>query len=402
MSERSSADRGATSLPTVRTHPFDPPPQLRVFRETEPLKRLVYPDGHLGWLVTSYALARSVLADARFSARKELQRLPVRRPALDAIIGSPALPGFFLDMDAPEHTRYRRLLAGHFTVRRMNRLRQCIDEIVEQRLDVMAGAGPPADLVEIFELVPAIVICDLLGVPVDRRTEFQRINSTLLSLEESSAEEGKEALLGAIDLVAALVRRKRTHPRDDLLSRLTEGDLTDEEAGGVGVLLLLAGIETTANMLSLGAYALLERPGLLCQLRETPGLVDSTVEELLRYLTIFQFGRTRTAIENVYLEGRLIEAGETVTVSLSAANRDPMRFENPDQLDPERPANGHLAFGHGIHQCIGQQLARVEMRAGLLALARNYPSLHLAMPAEIVMFRDNMATYGVHRLVVAW
>lgn len=390
-------------LPTVRNHPFDPPAELEEFRQNQPLRPLAYPDGHVGWLVTSYALGRAVLADPRFSARMELKRYPVQRQEIEGFSVGEAGPGFFIDMDPPKHTRYRRLLTGQFTVRRMNLLKPRIEQIVNDHLDAMEQAGPPLDLVEAFALpIPSLVICELLGVPYADRKEFQR-NTAILNRLEAGADQSSAAMRSIMVFLVELIHGKRTKPADDLISGLlNSGELTDEEVAGISELLLNAGHETTANMFSLGTFALLLHPEQTQSLRDGEALIDSAVEELLRYLTILQFGLQRTALEDVAVDGQQIKAGECVTISLPAANRDPERFDDPDQLDLSRAASGQLAFGHGIHQCIGQQLARIEMRIGYAALFRRFPTLRLAVPANEVSLRDDMVIYGVQQLPVAW
>lgn len=203
------------------------------------------------------------------------------------------------------------------------------------------------------------------------------------------------------DFMGKLVLAKRAKPTDDLLSGLTTSGLTDEELTNIGFTLLGAGHETTANMLSLGAFALLRHPDQLAVLRADPGGIDQAVEELLRYLSIIPC-TVRVALEDVELGGQTIKAGQTVTLSVPAANRDPQRFADPDSLDLRRSASGHVAFGHGIHQCIGQQLARVEMRVGYAALFERFPTLRLAVAPEEVPLRDDMLIYGVHSLPVTW
>ena len=390
-------------LTTARSYYFDPPSEQGQLSAQGSLHRLIYPDGHLGWLVTSHSLASAMLADRRFSARSELKRAPVLRPGADPFYGQPALPGWFVDMDPPEHTRLRRLLAGHFTVRRLNELRPRIEQIVEKHLDELEYAQQPADLVDMFALpIPVLTICELLGVPYADRKEFQRNSTTLFSLD-ASAQEGAAAMHALADYVYGLVRDKRAHPSDDLLSNLaSNSDANDSEITGAGVLLLTAGHETVASMLGLGAFAILCNPVQLELLRSDPALIDLAVEELLRYLTIFQFGVPRTPLEDVEVEGQVILAGESVTILLSAANRDPQRFDNPDKLDFTRSARGHLAFGYGVHQCIGQNLARMEMRVGYAALFQRFPTLRLAVAAEEIPLGDDMGFYCVHRLPVAW
>ncbi|MCW2879206.1 MAG: putative cytochrome [Sphaerisporangium sp.] len=389
------------TLPLARETPLDPPSALGRWRDEGPLRPMLYADGHVGWLVTRYDTVRAVLADPRFSTRVELLHPPIGERLRQAALRK--RPGFFLREDPPEHTRFRRLLTGQFTVRRMKQLEPRIEKITSERLDEMEKAGSPADLVQLFALpIPSLVICELLGVPYADHHRFQRDSATLLNLG-SSPQQVSQALDGLMDYLHDLVVRKRAEPDDALLSGLVaSGQLTDEEITGVAVLLLIAGHETTANMLALGTYTLLNNPGQLAALRDDPSLAETAVEELLRYLTIVHLGPVRTALEDAEVEGYAIKAGQSVVLALSAANRDPERFDAPDKLDITRQATGHVSFGHGIHQCLGQQLARIEMRIGYPALLRRFPHLRLAIPSEEVSMRSDMAIYGVHRLPVAW
>lgn len=389
-----------------RSGPFDPPGEYRCLREEEPVSRLAFPDGKVGWLLTRHQDVRALLADDRFSsdrrrASSPVRRFPIRRdePAVRA--------GSLIGMDPPEHTRYRRMLTRYFTVRRMRELAPRIEQIVSEHLGAMERSGPPADLVPAFARpIPSLVICELLGVPYEDRVTFQRCTSTLLRLDAA-----EDAILAARDelwqYMLGLVATKRRHPDGALLGSLIQAGvpdaaLSDGRLAGIGLLLLVAGHETTANMLALGTYALLRHPDQLRALCEDAALADRAVEELLRYLTIVQFGTVRVAREDVDIAGRRIRAGETVVASLAAANRDPAQFPEPDELDLARPASQHVAFGHGIHQCLGQQLARVEMTIAYPALFRRFPALHLTVPPSQVPMRDDMFIYGVHRLPVAW
>jgi cytochrome P450 len=389
-----------TSLPTRRRpdRPFDPPAELATLRERHPLVRMTYPDGHDGWLATGHQVVRAVLADRRFSSRYELMHYPLPGAPPEM----PAAPiGDLTGIDAPEHTRYRRLLTGYFTVRRMRALTADVETITAEHLDAMERNGPPADLVPAFARpIPALVICALLGVPYADRDTFQDHVFTLTS--QSSTPEAQAAAIGAMhDYLLALVRAKRTAPADDILSALTTSDLDDDELAGIGAFLLGAGLDTTANMLALGTFALLRHPDQLAALRSQPELVDGAVEELLRYLAVAHTG-VRAALEDVEVDGQLIRAGESVTLAMGAANRDPLRFPDPDVLDVRRTGTGHLALGHGIHQCLGQQLARVEMRVAFPALLARFPGLRLDCAPEDVPTRPDANIYGVHHLPVAW
>ncbi|QFU93417.1 cytochrome P450 [Amycolatopsis sp. YIM 10] len=383
--------------------PFDPPREITRLRDTRPVSPLLFPDGHEGWLVTGYEAVRQLLADTRFSSRQDLGilHMPYETPGMPPMTEpSPPEPGIFLSMDPPDHTRLRRKLTGAFTVKRMKQLEERIEEITEQQLDELAQLPQPVDLVKEFALpVPSLVICELLGVPYSDRDTFQ-VNSAKFMERDITLEDKMAAYTAISTYLAELVTGKRENPGDDLLSDLArQDDLSIEELVGIGFLLLFAGHETTANMLGLGTFALLEHPDQLAELRANPDLMPGAVEELMRYLSIADIF-FRYAAEDIELCGETIPEGSTVIVSMLAANRDPNRFENPDALDIHRSARGHLSFGHGIHQCLGQQLARIEMRAGFTGLFSRFPDLRLAIPADEVRLKTDMNIYGVHELPV--
>jgi cytochrome P450 len=390
-----------SSLPMTRPagRPFDPPEELGRIRVQGGLNRLVYPDGHVGWLVTGHALARAVAADTRFSSRYELMHIPFPGAGVTEI--PQAAVGDLTGIDPPEHTRYRKLLTGKFTVRRMRLLTERVEQITTEHLDAMAEQGPPVDLVTAFaQPIPAMTICELLGVPYSDREFFTR-QVAAMSTPELDLEAQGAAYLAIQEYIGELVVAKRADPTDDVLGDLTTTDLTDAEIAGLGALLLGAGLDTTANMLALGTFALLRNPDQLAALRADPGIADQAVEELMRYLSIAHTG-VRAALSDVELGGQLIRAGESVTVSVQAANRDPAKFADPDTLDLRRHATGHLSFGHGIHQCLGQQLARVEMRVAFPALVTRFPTLRLAVPPAEVPMRGTINIDGVYGLPVAW
>ncbi|MGW0395623.1 cytochrome P450 [Streptomyces sp. NPDC003042] len=386
-----------TTLPTERQPgcPFDPPAELIDARRHGPISRYTHPGGKPGWLITGYDLVRSVLADSRFSSRKELLNV------VDFEI-PPAPPGEFLLMDDPQHGRYRKPLVGKFTARRMRLLTERIEQITTDCLDAMEKAGPPADLVTAFaKPIPTIVICELLGVPYQDRDSFQEQIDKFMN-GETSDEDLIAAYTATQNYLAQLVAAKRANPTDDVLSELTDSDLTDEELQGISLILLAAGFDTPANMLALGAFALLQNPEQLAALRADPALTDQAVEELLRYLSVAK-SFMRTALVDVEVGGQTIEAGTTVVLSYNTANRDPERFADPHVLNLRRESGGHLAFGHGIHLCLGQQLARVEMRVAFSALLNRFPTLRLAVPAEEIGLRPETADiYGVKSLPVTW
>jgi len=389
-------------LPRTRTCPFDPPAELASLRESTPVTRMKFPDGHEGWLITGYAEARAVLADPRFSSRAELSRPPVPMNMGGNAI-EPARPGMFTGMDDPGHARYRKLLTGAFTVRRMQQLKARVAEITDLYLDEIERGGPAADLVPAFASpIPSMVICEMLGVPMSERENFQSRSAELFDLA-LSLQDRMAALTELAAFLAKLTKEKHADAGDDLLGDLlATGELTDEELGNIAVVLLVAGHETTRNMLALGAYTLLRNPDQLAVLRDDREAAGNAIEELMRYLSVIHIGPVRTALADVEVGGRLIREGESVNISVPAANRDPLRFPDPDILDLRRKATGHLGFGHGVHQCLGQQLARVEMRTALPALFRRFPDLRLAVPDDEVITNDDAPIYGVGRLPVTW
>jgi cytochrome P450 len=394
-------------LPTNRPNPFDPPEDYRTLRENEPISRMILADGSLGWMVTSYELVRLVMADSRFSADARKTTSPHR--ILPEAARKPR-PGFFLMMDPPDHTRYRGLLTGQFTVRRMKTLEPRIHEHVTDTLDEMQQAGDTADLVSSFaRRLPSLMLCELLGVPYDERGDFQRYTggAPQTNLPRDRAERSAQigaALIATNEYVLSLVRRKRTQPGDDMLSGLMTADptLTDEEIAGMGRLLLLAGHDTTASMLALGTFLLLQHPDQAAEIRRDPEVVNRAVEEIMRYLTVVQFGAFRAATQDLEIGGQQVKAGETVVCSLAAANRDPSQFADPDRLDVTREHTPHLAFGHGAHWCLGHHLGRLEMRIGYRELFTRLPKLRLAIPPEEIEIRTGSTIYSLQSLPVAW
>ncbi|MBB6553687.1 cytochrome P450 [Nonomuraea rubra] len=402
--------------------PFDPPPGVRQRRGQGAVQPLQLLNGAPTWMVTGLHEARAVLADPRFSADRvrypDVTKLqPHEVEQLAAASGSgeggtavapkvdSRADGMFVFMDPPEHTRLRRLLTGQFTVRRMRALESRLREIAVEHIEAMRADGTEADLVPAYALpIPSLAICELLGVDYADRAEFQE--RTAIALNSTTPDDERmRAGLELYGFIQGLVAAKRENPGDDILSGLVhdaDPPLTDAQLTDMALVLLGAGHETTANMLGLGTFALLEHPDQLAALRADPALMDNAIEELLRYLSIIQLGVSRVAVEDVVIAGVKIPAGATVIIATPEVNRDPRHWDDPDRLDVHRPRTSHLAFGHGIHQCLGQQLARAEMKVGLTELITRMPGLRLAVRADQVPLRNEMLIFGVHSLPVTW
>jgi cytochrome P450 len=387
--------------------PFDPPPELGRLQESEPVSRVKIWDGSTPWLVTRYADMRTVLTDPRVSADTRNAGYPHVSAGLAA---RRRRAKSFINIDDPEHGAQRRLLTADFMVRKVEALRPKIQRIVDELIDELLAGPKPADLVQAFALpVPSLVICELLGVPYADHELFQRISKALISRETPPAES-VAALEELLAYLGDLVERKNSEPGDDLLSRLAveqfrTGAMTRDQVAAMGQLLLVAGHETTANMIALGTVALLENPAQLAELRETddPRVIANAVEELLRYLTITHSGRRRVALEDFELGGQLIRKGDGIIAAGEIANRDGEAFPgDPNTLDIHRKARHHVAFGYGVHQCLGQPLARVELQVVYGTLYRRIPALALAAPVDRLDFKHDMLVYGVHRLPVTW
>ncbi|MFI2612645.1 cytochrome P450 [Kitasatospora sp. NPDC018619] len=382
------------------TCPFAPPPAYDQARQEEPVSRVTLWDGSTSWLVTRHEDVKAVLSDPRFSSDSTRPGFPfISAGARQLNTGRPTI----IRMDAPEHTHYRRMLTGEFMIKKVEALRPEIQRIADELLDRMTAGRSEADLVAEFALpLPSLVICLLLGVPYQDHDFFQECSRVLLR-RDSTPEAVSEAQAKLVDYLVALTEAKRAEPDDGILSRLLErGELSTEEIGSMGRLLLVAGHETTANMTALSVLALLRNPDQLDHLRRNPEAVPGAVEELLRYLTIVHSGLTRVAAADVELGGVRIAAGEGVICMVNTANRDEREFPDADELDLSRDARRHLAFGFGAHQCLGQPLARLELQIALATILRRLPELRLAVPFEEVRFRGEMLVYGVHELPVAW
>jgi cytochrome P450 len=384
---------------------FDPVEELARVRTDEGVTRVETPFGITAHLVTRFEDVREVLSDStRFSnARTDFPLAEQLQLSRDEIERQRA--GQLLSLDPPEHTRLRRMLTPEFTVRRIRRLAPRIEEIVRSHLDDLESSGPPADLVAGFALpIPSLVICELLGVPYSERAQFQRRTRRQLDMSVP-LDERLQLQRESREFMQEQVDRAKAAPGDDMLGMLVRehGDeLTDDELVGISLLLLIAGHETTANMLGLGTLALLRHPEQLARVRDDPAAVGPAVEELLRWLSIVPQTLLRTTRTEVVLAGTTIPAGELVAASLLAANRDPALVPDADRLDIGRGELGHVAFGHGVHHCLGAPLARMEMTTAFPALLRRFPELALGVPFEEVGFRASHFIHGLQSLPVTW
>ncbi|MDX6237161.1 MAG: hypothetical protein QOG10_1976 [Kribbellaceae bacterium] len=385
------------SMP-LRRDGLDPVPELAKMREVEPVSKLANLFGLNVWLVTGHAEARSVLADAvNFS--NDI------RPMIGSDPNKPSEGiGGLGFTDPPDHTRLRKFLTPEFTKRRLSRLTPRIEEIVNGQLDLMEAKGPIVDLVADFAFaVPFLVISDLLGVPESDRELFRELGPARFDLSGGgagvfgAASESREFLF-------EIVAKQRKNPGDGLIGSILRehGDeIDDVELGGLADGVFLGGYETSASMLALGTLVLLRDPENFARIRSEQGAVDSIVEELLRYLTVVQVAFPRFARHDQELFGQRVNKGDLVAVSLSGADRDAKVF-GPDAEDfyPQRAPAAHLAFGHGMHRCVGAELARMELRSAFTALAHRFPDLSLAVAPEQLRFRDFSIVYGVESLPV--
>ncbi|MCX6466808.1 MAG: cytochrome P450 [Pseudonocardiales bacterium] len=376
----------------------DPYPAYDALRADEPVRLVDSPDGRV-WMLFRHADVRAALADPRLSKDWRYTLPPEQRA------GQPAFPiPMMILMDPPEHTRLRKLVSRTFTVRRMEELRPRVAEIAERLLDDLAAQTGPTDLMARYAfLLPVFVICELLGVPAEDRDDFAAWSNVLV---DDGSPEDKGAAMGKLHAyLTDLVEAKRTRPDDGLISGLVEvaedGDrLSDDELVAMAMMLLIAGHETTVNLVGNGVLALLTHPEQRALLAARPELMASAVEEFLRWDSPVQTTPARFAAEDVEYSGVTIPAGSTVVLSLASANRDDERFADAADLRVDRDAAGHTAFGHGLHHCLGAQLARIEGQEAIRALLDRFPGVVLAEPAEDLVYRRSTLVRGLRTLPV--
>jgi cytochrome P450 len=389
------------ALLPLRRDGLDPIAQLGRIREREPVSRLKLPLGLRGWLVTGYEESRSVLA-----ADAETFSTDFGHMVGKVGIAAEQDPGGLGFADPPAHTRLRHMLTAHFTARAVAARAPRIHEIVEDALAGLARAGAngtPVDLQEHFAVpVPSRVIMELLGVPDTQQAEFQRLSTARFDFANGAVRQ-LDVIQEAIDYLVEVVAEQRVEPAPGLISTVLAeygDDVSDVELAGLADGVLTGGLETTVSMLALGALVLIDDPHAAASLRDGDVAVDAFVEELLRYLSVVHVGFPRFAVRDVKIGDKQILAGDAVLCSLSGANRDERHGTAMDRVDPHRRPAGHLAFSHGLHRCVGAELARIELRMAYPALVRRFPNLRLAVPREELTFRDLSFVYGVTALPV--
>ncbi|OBK33868.1 cytochrome [Mycobacterium sp. 1245111.1] len=387
--------------------PFAPPPEVMQLAQARPLSRVTIWDGSTPWLITGYEEARTLFADSRVSVDDRRPGFPHWNEGMLSTVHK--RPRSVFTSDAEEHTRFRRMLSKPFTFRRVEGLRPAIQQITDDAIDALLAGPKPGDIVSALALpVPSLVISQLLGVPYEDAEMFQHHANVGLA-RYAAAEDTMKGAMSLHKYLAQLVEAKMENPAEDAVSDLAErvkaGELSVKEAAQLGTGLLIAGHETTANMIGLGVLALLENPDQAAVLRDTddPNVIANAVEELLRYLSIIQNGQRRVAAEDIEIAGEVIRAGEGIIIDNAPANWDASEFSEPDRLYLHRSGAGqHIAFGYGRHQCVGQQLARAELQIVFHTLLRRIPTLELAVPIEDVPLKHDRLAYGVYELPVTW
>jgi cytochrome P450 len=390
--------------------PFAPPPQVLEMGTAKPLSRVRIWDGSTPWLITGHEVARELFADARVSVDDRREGFPHWNEHMLSTVNK--RPRSVFTSDAEEHTRFRRMLSKPFTFKRVEALRSAIQEVTDECIDEILAGPQPADIVTKLALpVPTKVISEMLGVPYEDHEFFQHHANVGLA-RYASAEDGQKGAMSLHKYLINLVEAKMAIPRgegtedavSDLAERVNAGEISVKEAAQLGTGLLIAGHETTANMIGIGVLALLENPEQAALLRDSndPKFIANAAEELMRYLSIIQNGQRRVAIEDIEIGGETIRAGEGIILDLAPANWDVTAYPEPDKLDLTRDAGQQLGFGYGRHQCVGQQLARAELQIVFHTLLKRIPTLRLAIPFDEVPFKHDRLAYGVYELPVTW
>jgi cytochrome P450 len=384
--------------------PFAPPPQM--LGNAKGLSRVKIWNGDTPWLITGHEEARSLFSDQRISVDDRREGFPHWNEHMLSTVNK--RPRSVFTADAEEHTRFRRMLSKPFTFRRVEGLRPVIQKVTDECIDEILAGPQPADIVDKLGLpVPTVVISEMLGVPYEDHEFFQEHANAGLA-RYAAADAMQKGAMSLHQYLIDLIEKKQADPAEDAVSdlaeRVTAGEISVKEAAQLGTGLLIAGHETTANVIGIGVLALLENPEQAEFLRnaEDPKVIANAVEELMRYLSIIQNGQRRVATADIEIGGETIKAGEGVIIDLAPANWDAKTYPEPEKLDLSRDAGQQLGFGYGRHQCVGQQLARAELQIVFHTLLRRIPTMRLAIPFDEVPFKHDRLAYGVYELPVSW
>lgn len=398
------------AYPIQRECPYKPSSDTTQLREPGPITKVRLYDGKTVWLVTGPAEARALLADKRMSSRSDFTNYPVlderhlhmRATREMAKEEEGGFAGVLFGVDPPEHTRQRQILLPSFTVRRVAVHRPEIQRIVDERLDAMLSQGPSADLLSAFAApIPMMVVCAFLGIPYADRAQFEPAARDLFDPDRADA-----ALASLNGYLERLIVAKETDPGtgllDDQISKhLQKDELTRTELVAFALALLVAGTVTSTSAIALGTLALLDTPGQYAALSADPDLVPGAVEEVLRYVSLVE-QLARVATEDVEIAGEVIEAGDGVLISMAGANMDPTVTNQPHGFDITQPPANHLAFSHGIHHCMGRNLARLELDIAFRSLVTRVPTLRLAVPSAEVPWYNDFTVPRLLSLPVTW
>ncbi|WP_422744422.1 cytochrome P450 [Mycobacterium sp. WMMD1722] len=386
--------------------PFAPPTTALALNEERQLSRVRIWDGSTPWLITGYEAIRALFADSRVSVDDRKPGYPHWNEGMAATVDK--RPRSVFTSDAEEHTRFRRMLSRPFTFKRVEALRPAVQKITDDHIDAILGGPKPADLVAALALpIPSLVISEMLGVPYADAEFFQEQANRGMS-RYATAEESAAGATALARYLADLLRTRMTDPAEDLVSDLAErinaGELSVREAAQLATGVLIAGHETTAGQLSISVLALLEHPEQMAFLRDAddPKAIAAAVEELMRYCSIIQTGQRRIAVEDIEIDGEVIRAGEGIILDVAPANWDARQYPDPDRLDLQRQDGPHVGFGYGRHQCVGQQLARMELQIVLPTLLRRIPTMRLAVPIDEIPLKHDALAYGAYELPVTW
>ena len=386
--------------------PFNPPPHLSPTQASRrPAKARTW-DGAEPWLITQHELACTALRDQSFSSDPRNQGWAEKSASFSATMGADRN---LRTMDNPEHAAQRRMLAPEFTIGRISQMRSSIEALVDRHINAMLHTGGTVDLVEAYTLpVPLLVLCELMGIPESDSPLLAAISEETIG--DNSYEVAAEAGQRLSNYIREFISHRDRIPDGSLVARLLDqhvstGNMTEDELVDLMRLFIVAGHETTANQLGLSFLALLSDPDLMEEMRRAvaEGYLANAVEELLRFMSVSHLGRRRVAVADTSIGDQVIRAGEPIIVANSTADRDPAVYENPDVIDFTRPnAKRHLAFGFGVHQCLGQHLSRLELAVAIPRLLERVPGLRLAVSPDEVVFKENHAVYGVRSLPVTW